>query len=119
MAQSQPPQRGGGPCHIAEPMLFSGRYRFPAEGPSTFEYLVEVRWRDDAEEAIGGGINFDAILCTFTILPASFAGVVHAVEEGLLEYFNETFFQPLRAMLIPYVPFLRPKEEQVAAEPNS
>ena len=50
--------------------------------------------------------------------------IPNAVEEGLLEYFNGTFLQPLlpvlqplRAKLEPYVPFLRRKEAQVAAEP--
>lgn len=61
---------------------------------------IVLRWSDDTTYL--STYNMDAILILFTFLPIVFAFLVHAQEEGLVEYFRETFFDPLRVILLPY-----------------
>ena len=51
---------------------------------------VILRW-NSAAGAQTTSINLDAILCVFAALPTVFAALVHALEEGLYEYFYDCF----------------------------
>ena len=64
------------------------------------------RWRD-ANPDPRASSNLDIVLCIFAALPVVFAGVVHAVEEGLYDYFDTTWIRPARVLLAPRFALLR------------
>jgi len=68
---------------------------------------------DQVNTAAGGesAVNLEALLCTFTFLPLAFAVIIHALDEGLYDYFRDTWFLPadewLRPRVVPYLTKLR------------